>query len=53
MDLENYEKLIECKINELNLLINNYISYIKINNRKQKRKIYNKNYYINKINRKY
>lgn len=53
MDLEYQEKLIEYKINELNILISNYINYIKVNNKKEKRKIYNKNYYNNKINKKY
>lgn len=36
MDLEYQEQLIEYKIHELNILISNYINYIKINNRKEK-----------------
>ena len=53
MDLEYQEQLIEYKIYELNLLINDFVNKLKIKNRKEKRKIYNKNYYMNKINRKY
>ena len=53
MDLEYQELLIEYKIHELNLLINDFVNKLKIKNRKEKRKIYNKNYYMNKINRKY
>ena len=53
MDLEYQEQLIEYKIHELNLLINDFVNRLKINKRKEKRKIYNKSYYINKINRKY
>jgi hypothetical protein len=51
MDLEYQEQLIEYKIHELNLLINDFVNKLKINNRKEKRKIYNKSYYINKINK--
>ena len=47
------EQLIEYKIHELNLLINDFVNKLKINNRNEKRKVYNKNYYINKINQKY
>ncbi len=53
MDLEYQEQLIEYKIHELNLLINDFVNKLKINSRKAKRKVYNKNYYINKINNKY
>ena len=53
MDLEYQQQLIEYKIHELNLLINDFVNKLKIKNRKEKRKIYNKNYYMNKINRKY
>ncbi len=45
------EQLVEYKIRELNLLINDFVNKLKIKNRKEKRKIYNKNYYINKINK--
>jgi hypothetical protein len=48
MDLECQEQLIEYKIHEINLLINDFVNKLKIKNRKEKRKIYNKNYYINK-----
>ena len=49
---ECVEQLIEYKIHELNLLINDFVNKLKTNNRKEKRKIYNKSYYINKINKK-
>ena len=42
MDLEYQEQLIEYKIHELNLLINDFVNKLKINHRKAKRKIYNK-----------
>ena len=40
MDLEYQEQLIEYKIHELNLLINDFINKLKIKNRKEKRKIF-------------
>jgi hypothetical protein len=49
MDLEYQQQLIESKIQELNILINDFITKTKLNNRKEKRKIYNKRYYNNKI----
>ncbi len=49
MDLEYQKIIIESKIQELNLLINDFITKTKLNNRKEKRKIYNKRYYNNKI----
>ena len=36
MDLEYQEQLIEYKIHELNLLINDFVNKLKINNRKEK-----------------
>ena len=38
MDLEYQEQLIEYKIHELNLLINDFVNKLKINNRKKKRR---------------
>ena len=54
--VEYQQKLIESKIQELNLLINDFINKTKLKNRKEKRKTYNKTYYNNnkcsKINNK-
>ena len=36
MDLEYQQQLIEYKIHELNLLINDFVNKLKINNRKEK-----------------
>jgi len=43
-------KVIENKIEELNKLINEFKLENQLLNNKQKRKIYNKNYYSKKIN---
>lgn len=51
MDLAYQQKLIEFKIQELKILINDFITKTKFNNRKEKRKIYNKRYYNNKISK--
>jgi|LakMenEpi03Aug12_release.lakeMendotaPanAssembly.Ray.scaffolds.fasta_scaffold5074051_1 hypothetical protein len=48
MDLDLQQKMIEYKINELTILINEF----KIESRKHKRKLYNKNYYNNKTKNK-
>ena len=51
MDLAYQQKLIEFKIQELKILINDFITKTKLNNRKEKRKVYNKRYYNNKVSK--
>jgi hypothetical protein len=48
--MDNKLKVIEDKIEELNKLINEFKLENQLLNNKQKRKIYNKNYYSKKIN---
>jgi len=48
--MDNKLKVIEDKIEELNKLINEFKLENQLLNHKQKRKIYNKNYYNKKIN---
>lgn len=47
-DLDNQIQIIEIKLNELIMLINNFKINCSKSNRNEKRKVYNKNYY-NKI----